>query len=251
MTNEDEPITLAEACGSYPRSKLTVSTYIILHREDNMMPLSTSTNSSASFHWPPLRKSSTALRCASRPRPLCPCRSAVDTGDAVSRASIGTQTSQDCSRLCRRRRRRLRSPAPATGRRRPIRAPPICSPATKRAASPPTSPSCRYCGDRRFCGDLCSTSPVISFGASPLFGHLRQMPNASPTRSMRVGIPRQRPVLRGTSKMVTARSPTTTRPVAMPTRVCRGAWVFRASTAATNSGPARTARSASSSCACG
>jgi hypothetical protein len=32
------------------------------------------------------------------------------------------------------------------------------------------------------------------------------MPNASPTRSMRVGIPRQRPVLRGTCKMVTARS---------------------------------------------
>ena len=26
MTNEDEPITLAEACGLYPRSKLTVST---------------------------------------------------------------------------------------------------------------------------------------------------------------------------------------------------------------------------------
>jgi hypothetical protein len=32
------------------------------------------------------------------------------------------------------------------------------------------------------------------------------MPNASPTRSMRVGIPRQRPVLRGACKMVTARS---------------------------------------------
>jgi hypothetical protein len=26
MTNEDEPITLAEACGLYPRAKLTVST---------------------------------------------------------------------------------------------------------------------------------------------------------------------------------------------------------------------------------
>ena len=47
------------------------------------------------------------------------------------------------------------------------------------------------------------------------------------------------------------RSPTTTRPVAMPTRVYRGAWVFRPPTAATNSSPARTARSASSSCACG
>src|SRR4029077_12786242 len=47
------------------------------------------------------------------------------------------------------------------------------------------------------------------------------------------------------------RSPTTTRPVAMPTRVCSVAWIFRSLTAATNFSPARTARSASSSCAWG
>jgi hypothetical protein len=35
-------------------------------------------------------------------------------------------------------------------------------------------------------------------------GHLRQMPNASPTRSCALEIPRQRPVLWGTCKMVTA-----------------------------------------------
>ena len=39
------------------------------------------------------------------------------------------------------------------------------------------------------------------------------------------------------------RSPTTTSPVAIPTRVCRAAWVFRSLTAATNPSPARTARS--------
>jgi hypothetical protein len=33
-----------------------------------------------------------------------------------------------------------------------------------------------------------------------------------------------------------------TNDLAMPTRVCRGAWVFRAPTTATNSSPARTAR---------
>jgi hypothetical protein len=47
------------------------------------------------------------------------------------------------------------------------------------------------------------------------------------------------------------RSPTTTKPVAMPTRVCSDALVFSAVTAATSSSAARTARSASSSCACG
>jgi putative ABC transport system substrate-binding protein len=47
------------------------------------------------------------------------------------------------------------------------------------------------------------------------------------------------------------RSPTTTSPVAMPTRVCRAACVLRALTAVTNASPARTARSASSSCAWG
>ena len=47
------------------------------------------------------------------------------------------------------------------------------------------------------------------------------------------------------------RSPTTTRPVAMPTRVCNGAWVLDYRLQLTNSSPARTARSASSSWACG
>jgi class 3 adenylate cyclase len=47
------------------------------------------------------------------------------------------------------------------------------------------------------------------------------------------------------------RSPTTTNPVAMPTRVRRGALDFKALTAWINSSPARTARSASSSWACG
>jgi hypothetical protein len=47
------------------------------------------------------------------------------------------------------------------------------------------------------------------------------------------------------------RSPTTTSPVAIPTRVCKGAYVLRAPMAATKSSPARTALSASSSCACG
>ena len=44
-----------------------------------------------------------------------------------------------------------------------------------------------------------------------------------------------------------AESPTTTSPVAMPTRVCRRTWVCRLLTALTNSNPARSARSASSS----
>jgi hypothetical protein len=43
------------------------------------------------------------------------------------------------------------------------------------------------------------------------------------------------------------RSPTTTNPVAIPTRVCSGAPDFSPPTAAINSSPARTARSASSS----
>ena len=47
------------------------------------------------------------------------------------------------------------------------------------------------------------------------------------------------------------RSPTTTIPVAMPTRVCREAGDLSAVTAAINSSPARTARSASCSWACG
>ena len=47
------------------------------------------------------------------------------------------------------------------------------------------------------------------------------------------------------------RSPTTTNPVAMPARVCSEARVLSALTAATNSSPALTALSASSSCACG
>ena len=47
------------------------------------------------------------------------------------------------------------------------------------------------------------------------------------------------------------RSPTTTSPVAMPTRVCREAPDFNPPTAWINSSPARTARSASSSCARG
>ena len=47
------------------------------------------------------------------------------------------------------------------------------------------------------------------------------------------------------------RSPTTTSPVAMPTRVCSGAIVLSTETAAISSSPARTARSASSSWACG
>ena len=47
------------------------------------------------------------------------------------------------------------------------------------------------------------------------------------------------------------RSPTTTIPVAMPIRVWSGAFDLSALTAPTSSSPARTARSASSSCACG
>ena len=48
------------------------------------------------------------------------------------------------------------------------------------------------------------------------------------------------------------RSPTTTSPVAIPTRTCDGlAAVLSFGTASTRSSPARTARSASSSCACG
>ena len=47
------------------------------------------------------------------------------------------------------------------------------------------------------------------------------------------------------------RSPTTTSPVAMPTRVCNGALVLSPATAAISSNPVRTARSASSSWACG
>jgi hypothetical protein len=47
------------------------------------------------------------------------------------------------------------------------------------------------------------------------------------------------------------RSPITTIPVAIPTRVCSGAGALTAATAAINSSPARTALSASSSCACG
>ena len=47
------------------------------------------------------------------------------------------------------------------------------------------------------------------------------------------------------------RSPTTTSPVAIPTRVCSEARVLRPVVAAISSSPARIARSASSSCACG
>ena len=47
------------------------------------------------------------------------------------------------------------------------------------------------------------------------------------------------------------RSPTTTSPVAMPTRVCRETADLSARTASINSNPALTARSASSSWACG
>jgi hypothetical protein len=50
---------------------------------------------------------------------------------------------------------------------------------------------------------------------------------------------------------VPIRSPTTTKPVAMPIRVRRGAGTFNALTASISSSPARTARSASSSWACG
>ena len=46
-------------------------------------------------------------------------------------------------------------------------------------------------------------------------------------------------------------SPTTTRPVAIPTRICRKARVLSAATAVINSSPARMARSASSSWAWG
>jgi hypothetical protein len=46
-------------------------------------------------------------------------------------------------------------------------------------------------------------------------------------------------------------SPTTTNPVAMPTRVRSGAVNFNPLTEWINSSPARTARSGSSSCACG
>src|SRR5262245_50092905 len=48
-----------------------------------------------------------------------------------------------------------------------------------------------------------------------------------------------------------SRSPATTSPVAIPTRVWRVACVFRSLTSATNSNPACTARSASCSCASG
>jgi hypothetical protein len=41
------------------------------------LPLSTSVNSSTSDHAPPFRKSVTAFRCASSPKPERPCRSVL------------------------------------------------------------------------------------------------------------------------------------------------------------------------------
>jgi hypothetical protein len=94
----------------------------------------------------------------------------------------------------------------------------------------------------------------ISRGAAISCPHIEAALTASEISDRVLGVSRVETVPSTTVSCASPdpiRSPTTTSPVAMPTRLWSGLAAFNAPTAMTNSSPARTARSASSSRACG
>ena len=102
----------------------------------------------------------------------------------------------------------------------------------------------RSCGPRSFSSNSLPMSRRVPSETIAAFG------SAMPcSRAARFGVSPIMP--RSCASPEPIKSPTTTRPVAMPTRVCRGVGDFNAPTAAISSSAALTARSASSSCACG
>ena len=100
------------------------------------------------------------------------------------------------------------------------------------------------CGPRSFSSNSLPMSWRVTSETIAVFG------SAIPcSRAARFGVSPIMP--RSCASPEPIKSPTTTRPVAMPTRVCRGVGDFNAPTAAISSSAALTARCASSSCACG